>query len=158
MHDSLTRPLRADDLPSLMRVADEAELFPGAMLPDMAAPSLDGRTPDLWLVAERAGEPIGFAFCEPERMTAGTWNMLAIAVLPDRQGAGVGSALVAAAEGRLAAAGGRVLLVETAGTPGFARTRGFYRARGYAEEARIRDFYQDGEDKVVFWKRLVPVA
>jgi hypothetical protein len=33
-------------------------------------------------------------------------------------------------------------------------TRRFYRARGYAEEARIRDFYTFGEDKVIFRKAL----
>ena len=55
---------------------------------------------------------------------------------------------------RLRAGGERVLLVETMGTPAFERTRAFYRANGYAEEARIREFYEPGGDKVVFWKRL----
>jgi ribosomal protein S18 acetylase RimI-like enzyme len=54
----------------------------------------------------------------------------------------------------LAARGVRLLLVETSGLPAFEGTRGFYRARGYAEEARIRDFYQAGEDKIVFRKLL----
>jgi hypothetical protein len=35
-----------------------------------------------------------------------------------------------------------------------ARTRRFYRARGYGEEARIPDFYTSGEDKVTFRKAL----
>ncbi len=36
----------------------------------------------------------------------------------------------------------------------FAGARAFYAARGYAEEARLRDFYLDGWDKVVYRKRL----
>jgi ribosomal protein S18 acetylase RimI-like enzyme len=50
--------------------------------------------------------------------------------------------------------GGRVLLVETSGTPDFERTRAFYRKCGYEEEARIRDFYQAGADKIVYRKAL----
>ena len=36
----------------------------------------------------------------------------------------------------------------------FLATRAFYRRNGYDEEARIRDFYGPGEDKIVFWKAL----
>ena len=48
-----------------------------------------------------------------------------------------------------------MLLLETSGLPEFARTRAFYRTNGYDEEARIREFYAAGEDKVVFRKALV---
>jgi hypothetical protein len=58
----------------------------------------------------------------------------------------------------LAASGERVLLVETSGLPEFGRTRAFYLHLGYAEEARIREFYQAGEDKIVFRKALTPPA
>ena len=49
---------------------------------------------------------------------------------------------------------GRFLLVETSGLPEFEDTRRFYRTRGYGEEARIRDFYTSGEDKVIFRRAL----
>jgi ribosomal protein S18 acetylase RimI-like enzyme len=61
---------------------------------------------------------------------------------------------MAHAEADLEARGGRVLLVETSGLEKFARTRAFYRFIGYDEEARIREFYAAGEDKVVFRKAL----
>jgi ribosomal protein S18 acetylase RimI-like enzyme len=50
--------------------------------------------------------------------------------------------------------GARMLLVETSGLASFERQRTFYRKCGYNEEARIRDFYQAGEDKIVFRKAL----
>lgn len=50
--------------------------------------------------------------------------------------------------------GANVLLVETSGEAAFERTRMFYRKNDYVEEARIRDFYEDGVDKVIFWKKL----
>jgi RimJ/RimL family protein N-acetyltransferase len=58
----------------------------------------------------------------------------------------------------LAARGERILLVETSGLPEFERTRAFYAKHGYEEEARIREFYRAGEDKVVFRKALAQMA
>jgi hypothetical protein len=46
------------------------------------------------------------------------------------------------------------LLVETSGSEDFAGTRAFYNSIGYTQEARIRDFYQGGDDKIVFRKDL----
>ena len=45
-----------------------------------------------------------------------------------------------------------MLIVETSSLARFETAREFYRRHGYDEEARIRDFYGPGDDKVVFWK------
>ncbi|WP_404788101.1 hypothetical protein [Altericista sp. CCNU0014] len=50
--------------------------------------------------------------------------------------------------------GERVLLVETSGTEDFEYVREFYRKSGYEEEARIREFYTAGVDKIIFRKML----
>ena len=57
-------------------------------------------------------------------------------------------------EQALAADGQRLVLVETSGLPSFEKTRAFYKKLGYNEEARIREFYQTGEDKIVFRKAV----
>jgi ribosomal protein S18 acetylase RimI-like enzyme len=54
----------------------------------------------------------------------------------------------------LAERGERVLLVETSGTEDFEYVRAFYRKNGYEEEARIREFYAAGVDKIIFRKML----
>gem|GEM_PF-4361220 len=61
-----------EDADAIARIAEAAGLFPGDMLGGMIAPYLEGTKPDIWLTATVAGEPIAFAFCEPERMTSGT--------------------------------------------------------------------------------------
>jgi len=90
----------------------------------------------------------------PEEMTEGTWNMLAIAVMPARHRSGHGAALVARVEAALRERGARLVIVDTSGTDGFADTRAFYAALSYGEEARIRDFWDAGDDKVTFRKAL----
>jgi ribosomal protein S18 acetylase RimI-like enzyme len=155
---SAIRPVEPGDVPALKAVIDGTDLFPSALLDDMLAGFLAGQGGDeLWLTANGAQDgagPIAVAFAAPERMTSGTWNLYLIAVQPECQSRGVGAALVRHVEQALAARGARVLLVETSGLPVFARTRAFYRREGYAEEARIREFYAAGEDKIVFWKAI----
>ena len=97
---------------------------------------------------------MGFCYTEPEELAEGTWNMLALAVRPDLQGKRLGSALVAAAEQHLRGRKQRILIVDTSGTDGFEMTRKFYAQNGYEEEARIRDFWAPGDDKVTFRKAL----
>jgi ribosomal protein S18 acetylase RimI-like enzyme len=92
-------------------------------------------------------------------MTEGTWNVLLMAVCPTVQGEGYGGLLLRSIEAELRSRNARVALVETSGLDTFARTRKFYRECGYEEEARIRDFYAAGEDKIVFRKALdAPMA
>lgn len=150
MSNHTIRPLRRDDLPAADAVIAAVDLFPPELLAGMAAPFLDGAD-ELWLVVEGGG---GLAHAAPERLTDGTWNLLLLAVDPARQGRGLGRRLVAAVETALKATGARLLLVETSGVPEFGGQRRFYGKLGFQREARIRDYYQAGEDKVIFVKAL----
>lgn len=149
------RPTRSQDISALKLVLEGTELFPSDMLPEMMGGFLsdEGRS-DVWLSCETDGNVVGFCYAAPEQLTEGTWNMLAIAVLPSKQGGSAGSALVRGLESTLRESGHRVLIAETSGADAYALTRKFYRKNGYVEEARIRDFWAAGDDKVVFWKAL----
>jgi ribosomal protein S18 acetylase RimI-like enzyme len=151
----MIRPSVAEDTPSLSNVINAVELFPGEMLAEMMEPYLSSaETAEHWLTFED-GAPRGVAYFIPERLTDRTWNLLLIAVHPDQQGKGHGAALLRSVEAKLAELGGRMLIIETSGLAGFEAQRGFYRKCGYEEEARIRDFYEAGNNKVVFRKVLV---
>jgi ribosomal protein S18 acetylase RimI-like enzyme len=155
-HSILVREAKPADMVGLTAIIASTDLFPPDMLHDMIAPYFDGNgADDMWLIVEDHDVPVGLAYCAAERMTEGTHNLLLIAVQVEVQGKGYGRALLADLEFRLRQGQKRVLLVETSGLPEFAATRKFYLRNGYTEEARIRDFYQNGEDKIVFWKRLL---
>lgn len=149
------RPTKSEDLAALRRVVTETGLFPADLLPEMVGGFLaNNNGEERWLSFEEDGAVIGFCYAAHEKLTEGTWNMLAIAVLPESQGSGAGKALVRHLENDLRSDGERVLIVDTSGTDGFAATRAFYKSVGYTEEARIRDFWAAGDDKIVFWKAL----
>lgn len=149
------RPTEPNDIAALQTILDATGLFPAGMLPGMLSPFLNNETNEAcWLTCEHNGDAIGFCYAIQEQLTEGTWNMLAIAVLPGKQGSGAGKAMLSALEDRLRDTGQRILIVDTSSTAGFAQTRKFYRKNGYTEEARIRDFWAPGDDKIIFWKKL----
>lgn len=149
------RPTKSEDIPALQIVLDQTGLFPSELLPDMMSDFLSHEdSPSIWLTCETDGLAVGFCYATPEELTDGTWNMLAIAVHPSNQGGGYGGAIVQHLEAVLREHGHRVLIADTSGKDGFAQTREFYRKNGYVEEARIRDFWAAGDDKVIFWKLL----
>jgi len=154
MTKATIKPTTKDDIPALQAVLDQIELFPGEMLPDMLAPTFAGETEAFWLTCHFDGTAVGLCYTVPEELADGTWNMLALAVRPDLHGKGLGTALVDAAERHLKSKGQRILVVDTSGTDDFASARKFYIRNGYEEEARIRDFWAAGDDKVVFRKAL----
>ena len=158
-HDKNIRESTQADISRLMHVIDAVELFPSTMLEGMMTSFLSGnrQTPEFWLTDDHDG-PVGVAYCAPERLTEGTWNLYLIAVHPGWQRKGRGAALIRAVEGRVTAAGGRLLLIETSGLGSFEGQRDFYARQGYSQEARVRDFYDVGNDKIVFWKLLSPYS
>jgi ribosomal protein S18 acetylase RimI-like enzyme len=148
-----------DDTPALVAIADESGLFQPNQLKELremlVAYFSDNNSDHFWITDDDDG-PVGVAYCKLEPMTHQTWNLQLIAIQRDRQGQGRGATLLRHIEQTLIARGGRMLLVETSGLPEFERTRAFYRKCGYAEEARIRDFYAAGDDKIIFRKVCDP--
>jgi ribosomal protein S18 acetylase RimI-like enzyme len=147
-----------DDITALIALAGASGLFEPSQT-EYLAQMLDehfnskNEPEDFWLT-DYDNEPVGMAYVAPERMTEGTWNLYLIAVHPHRQRQGRGKSLLRHVEQMLMERGERILLVETSGTENFDYVREFYRKNGYEEEARIREFYTTGVDKIVFRKAL----
>jgi ribosomal protein S18 acetylase RimI-like enzyme len=143
------------DVADIRRVAIDSGLFAPDEVGSLADDLIEAPGPaePHWLVLEREGSIAAAAYVGPEPYSDRVWNLYFIAVDANSQGRGEGSALLTHIRHLLQSAGpeaARLLLVETSGLPSFEATRAFYEKHGFVKEARIRDYYGDGDDKVIF--------
>lgn len=111
-----------------------------------------------FLTALKEGRPAGYVCYGPRSLTDAVHDLYWIIVDAGSRGAGVGRALIERTAVALGRAGARMLVAETSGLPAYDGTRAFYLKCGFAEEARIRDFYKPGDDIVFYVKRLTQTA
>lgn len=112
------------------------------------------RDPDYELAGlELDGTLAGWICWGPTPCTLGTFDLYWIVVDPQFHGQGVGGALVAEMERRIAGRA-RMVVVETAGRADYASTRAFYEKLEYQVGARITDYYAPGDDLVTYIKRF----
>ena len=104
------------------------------------------------------GHPVGVVYFGPDAMADRKWDLWMIAVAPEQQGRGIGGQLLRFTEARVRTLGGRLLLIDTSSLPIYEATRAFYAKHGYAEVARVPDFFKDGDSKVIFAKRMAPLV
>jgi ribosomal protein S18 acetylase RimI-like enzyme len=107
-----------------------------------------------FIFADCGDEIAGYACYGPIACTIGSYDLFWIAVEPQFQGQGIGQTLMLAVESRIVAAGGRGIYIDTSGREQYAPTRAFYERCGYQREARLKDFYSPGDDRVIYVKTL----
>ena len=100
------------------------------------------------------GAVAGYLTFGPTAMTDGVYDLYWMAVDPKAQGRGFGRRLVEWLEDYVRAEHGRLIIIETSSTPKYEPTRRFYLGLKYTEVARIPDYYQNGDDRVIYTKRL----
>jgi ribosomal protein S18 acetylase RimI-like enzyme len=104
--------------------------------------------------ADDGGGLASVVLYRPEEAADRVFDLTMIAVRPDLQGDGRGSALMRHVERDLREQGQRMLVIRSSGTARYDRTRDFYKALGYSEHARVPDYWTDGDDLVLFTTRL----
>lgn len=155
MKNDKIREVIHSDLDSLKIVLDSCGLFPSEYLDVMISDyfhNLD--TNEIWFTYVENNSPISIGYCIPEKLTSGTYNLLAIGVSENHQRKGVAVEMMNFIEQKLKTIGARVLIVETSSDDGQIGARNLYQKLGYNQEAVIRDFWNEGEDKIVYWKKL----
>jgi ribosomal protein S18 acetylase RimI-like enzyme len=145
--------VRAAAVFSAEEVGVAMEVFDAAVAGSEGGKAESVRDYDL-LGAFSGDELVGYAVFGPTPATDRTFDLYWIAVHPDSQGSGAGTALMDAVERRLADGRARMLVIETSSRDDYVPTRTFYKKRGYHESARLRDFYSPGDDRLVLTRRL----
>ena len=151
----MIREIIKSDIPALKNVLDNCDLFPSEYLEDMLTDYFTNpETEHIWFTYEKNNSVVAIAYCAPMELTNGTYNLYAIGIHNDQQHQGIGTQMISYVEEKLKADGHRVLIVETSSSDSQEAARNFYLKCGYTNEATLRDFWDDGDDKVIFWKRL----
>lgn len=100
----------------------------------------------------------GYACFGEIPMTDNRYDLYWLAVTPSLQGQNVAAELLRRVEQRIRNSGGRILYVETSSREAYAPARRFYLKQGFEECANLPDFYQLGDNKVIYSKRLQPAG
>ncbi len=147
------------DVETVLELASSSGLFsPNAMLSveDMAWDSAyGGGGEDHTFLLARTGEPgggrmVGFLCYGPIARWSGNYELYAIAVAPEHQRRGIGSALVAEMNRRVTEVLGRRIFLETGAREAFEGARRFYEAAGFECEHRFRRQFIPVEGDAVY--------
>jgi GNAT superfamily N-acetyltransferase len=149
------------DTPALLRLAEASGAFTADEVHDLrdrleAYPGRHADDDHRALTAEQDGQPVGLVYVAPVVMTERTWSVYWLVFGPPPHGPDVGGDLLRHAEDECRRRGARLLVAETASRPAQEPARHVYAAHGYDAGAVLPDFYADGDDQVIFRKRLVP--
>jgi len=107
------------------------------------------------VLVEEDGAVVSYACYGKNPMTAATWDLYWLATRPDRMGKGYGRTIVRFVADEVRRRGGRLLVIETSSKESYGGTRVFYEKIGCTLAAQIPDYYDRGDDKLVYLIRLV---
>lgn len=106
------------------------------------------------VLVEEDGTVASYACFGKNPMTAATWDLYWLATRKDRTGRGYARKIVRYVEGEVRRRGGRLLVIETSSKESYGGTRTFYDKIGCTLAAQIPDYYDRGDDKLVYLIRL----
>jgi ribosomal protein S18 acetylase RimI-like enzyme len=97
---------------------------------------------------------VGYACYGPISGTKSSFDLYWIAVHTDARGKGLGGVLMEKAESAMADMGAVRVYAETSSRAQYKPTRSFYEKQGYVQTALMEDFYDEGDGKVVYMKKV----
>jgi ribosomal protein S18 acetylase RimI-like enzyme len=115
--------------------------------------TVEGSEKYRFLFAERGGEVVGYTCFDRILLSDLSWDLFWIAVAPEARGSGLALELMARTAAVIGRKQGRFVFAETSSTAPYAPARGFYPKAGFEEAAVFKNFYREGDDKVIY--RLV---
>ncbi|MDR2338220.1 MAG: GNAT family N-acetyltransferase [Deltaproteobacteria bacterium] len=107
-----------------------------------------------FLIAEVQGQVVGYTCYNKIECSLISYDLDWVVVDKNFQGQQIGKALLRKTEDIIFAAGGKFIYAETSGQALYENTRKFYLACNFKLAAEFPDFYDFGDNKLVFVKKL----
>jgi ribosomal protein S18 acetylase RimI-like enzyme len=107
-----------------------------------------------FLFAEEGEHVIGYTCYGLIPATSSSYDIYWIVVSKNLRGQGLGKLLMAETEKLIHLSGGRQIYAETSSREQYKSTRIFYENCGYKKEAFLKDFYTEGDSKIIYSKAI----
>jgi GNAT superfamily N-acetyltransferase len=107
-----------------------------------------------FVFAEVEGVTAAYSCFGPITMSKTSFDLYWIATHNDFRGKGIGRKLLEETCNQARNMGCSIIIAETSGLDHYAPTRAFYISNKFDLEARLKDFYTMGDDKLFYTKRL----
>ena len=121
---------------------------------ELAETTLDGTETYRWLLAEQDGEIVGYTCFDRIPFSKLSFDLYWIAVSPERRGTGLAAELMERTATFIRGKRGTQIFAETSSREPYAAAQAFYLKTGFQEIARFEDFYDVGDDKLVYRLKL----
>jgi GNAT superfamily N-acetyltransferase len=107
-----------------------------------------------FVFAEVDGVPVAYACYGPIPMSKTCFDLYWIATHYDFRGKGIGKQLLEETFRQAKLMGCKIIIAETSGLEHYAPTRAFYDSNKFELEAKLKNFYDEGDDKLFYTKRI----
>ncbi len=108
-----------------------------------------------FVFADYGEKTLAYSCYGPIPGTKSAFDLYWIVTNNDYRGYGIGKSLLRETEKKVKKMGGTALYAETSSREKYTSTRMFYRKNVFTEIARIKDFYDTGDDKIIYVRQLV---
>jgi ribosomal protein S18 acetylase RimI-like enzyme len=121
---------------------------------ELVETTLSGAETYQFLFADDGDALAGYTCFDRIPLSAVSFDLYWIVVKPGLARSGLGRELLHRTANLVRAQGGLQIFAETSSRPPYAPARAFYARCGFTEAARLADFYDRGDDKLVYRLRL----
>jgi ribosomal protein S18 acetylase RimI-like enzyme len=155
----IVREMKKEDRKHILDIIKKIKIFNDEdqrIAIELVEEVVDGPNKEEYYVqcAVKGNKILGYICYGPASLCVGTYEVYYIAVDPDNFRGGIGKLLMVKMEEALKEKKARLILLETSSSEEYNGTRNFYLKLGYKEAAKIKDYFKEGEDRVIYEKKL----
>jgi GNAT superfamily N-acetyltransferase len=154
------QPLIPDDREKISRLLRQGTVFNRGEIQvaleviDKALNEAEKKDYQVFCAFDTDRNPSGFICFGPIPMTERCYDLYWIMVDEASSRKGVGGRLLGFMEECVAREGARRIYVETSSTAPYQAARAFYEKHGYQLVCSLKDFYREGDHKIIFMKEV----